>query len=202
MMSRVGNTQISALTVANALAIYFAERLSGPYKDRYITFSRRPQLVNLSGATTLLGKNRIARQHSEVADTNIEAVFDLLLDTAVRNRLTQMDIPSNVLIISDMEFNACAVSSSGRYATKTLFDQIAERWSKAGYKLPRLVFWNVASRTGTIPVKENDMGVALVSGFSPNVAKMVMSRCTDPMDALLETLASDRYQPVVKALVA
>ena len=100
-----------------------------------------------------------------------------------------------------MEFNSCACSNHG-YCNSTLFDNIAERYRRHGYRLPRLVFWNVCSRTGTIPVKENEMGVALVSGFSPNVAKMVMSNQTDPFAALLETLASERYQPVVKALAA
>lgn len=66
--------------------------------------------------------------------------------------------------------------------------------------MPRLVFWNVNSRTGTIPVKENELGVALVSGFSTNVAKMVMSGKTDPFECLLETLNSERYAPVEAAL--
>lgn len=81
-----------------------------------------------------------------------------------------------------------------------LFDVIAKRYADAGYKLPRLVFWNVNSRTGTVPVKENDLGVALVSGFSPNVAKMVMSGKLDPFDCLLETLNTERYQPIEDAL--
>ena len=62
--------------------------------------------------------------------------------------------------------------------------------------MPRLVFWNVASRSETIPVKENDMGVALVSGFSVNIAKMVMSGKLDPYDCLLEAVNAERYQPV------
>lgn len=201
MCSYVGGTNVRALTVANALAIYFSERLSGPYQDRYITFSSRPQLVNLSGATTLYGKNRIACSHCEVANTNIEAVFDLLLKTAVDHRLEQSEIPANVLIISDMEFDACAVGNHERLGP-TLFGQIAKKWAQVGYKLPRLIFWNVNSRTGAIPVTQNAMGVALVSGFSPNVCKMVMSNQTDPMAALLETLASERYRPVVEALSA
>ena len=203
-----GGSKISAIEVANALAIYFAERLSGPYKDRYITFSEHPQLVDLGGASTLLGKLGIARRHNEVANTNIEAVFDLILDTAVSNGLEQKDLPKNILIVSDMEFDSCATcgSSSSRYYVnppkQTLFNQIAKKYARYGYKLPRLVFWNVCSRTGTIPVKENDLGVALVSGFSPNVAKMVMSGKLDPVDAMMETLNGARYDAVRQALAA
>jgi hypothetical protein len=154
----------------------------------------------------------IARRHNEVANTNIEAVFDLILATAVNNHMSQEEIPANILIVSDMEFDSCATSgtatrngwggyySSSKRPTSTLFDTIAKKYASYGYKLPRLVFWNVNSRTGTIPVKENDLGVALVSGFSVNVAKMVMSGKTDPFECLLETLNSERYAPVEAAL--
>lgn len=81
-----------------------------------------------------------------------------------------------------------------------LFKEISKRYEAAGYKMPRLVFWNVASRTGTIPIKENDMGVALVSGFSVNIAKMVMSGKLDPYDCLLEAINAERYQPIEDAL--
>ncbi len=198
-----GNTGVTALEVANALAIYFAEHSSGEFKDKYITFSHSPQLVDFSKAKSLHDKLRIALSHSEVADTNIEKVFDLILTTAVNNKMHQEDIPQNILIISDMEFNSCATCGTGRYGNspnKRLFDEIAKKYAKHGYKLPRLVFWNVNSRTGTIPVKENDLGVALVSGFSTNIVKMIMSGKTDPFECLLETLNSERYYPIEAAL--
>lgn len=204
MTSRIGNTNISAWEVAHALAIYFAEKLPVPYKDQYITFSSNPQLVKLGGAGTLRGKLQIATQHDECSNTNIEAVFDLILDTAIMNKLSQSEMPKNILIISDMEFDS---ASNGRgwgcnfrSPSASLFDEIASNYKRAGYKLPRLVFWNVASRTNTIPVKENDLGVALVSGFSPNVAKMVMSGKLDPYEALLESLNVPRYDKVREAL--
>lgn len=207
MAVSVGNTSVSALQVANSLAIYFAEHSSGEFKNRYITFSERPQLVSFDKAKNLREKIMIANQHYEVANTNIEAVFNLILSTAVKNGMEQEDLPANILIISDMEFDACAVSNGGygaygygRGVNATLFGKIAADYEAHGYKLPRLVFWNVNSRTGTIPVKENDMGVALVSGFSVNICKMVMSGKTDPYECLLETLNSERYQPIEDAL--
>lgn len=83
---------------------------------------------------------------------------------------------------------------------QTLFDTIREKWDTTGYKLPRLIFWNVCSRTGTIPVSENEFGVALVSGFSPNIADMVMSTDLDPYKCLVDKLTSDRYKQVADAL--
>ena len=191
-----GNTKVTALDVANALAIYFAERASGEFKNKYITFSHRPQLVDFSNAKSLHDKIGIALRHNEVADTNIEATFDLILKTAVNNNMSQEDMPKNILIISDMEFNsACCYRPN-----ETLFASITNKYAILGYKLPRLIFWNVNSRTGTIPVKENDLGVALVSGFSVNVVNMVMSNKLDPYECLLDVLNTERYQPIEDAI--
>ena len=192
-----GNTSVTALDVANALAIYFAERASGEFKNKYITFSNRPQLVDFSNAKTLRDKIQIALRHNEVADTNIEATFDLILKTAVNNNMAQEDLPKNVLIISDMEFNSAV---GWNRPNETLFATIAKKYAAHGYKLPRLVFWNVNSRTGTIPVKENDLGVALVSGFSVNIVNMVMSNKLDPYECLLDVLNTKRYQPIEDAM--
>lgn len=214
MESRIGgNTKVTALDVANSLAIYFAERSSGEFKDKYITFSERPQLVDFSNAKTLRDKISIARRHNEVANTNIEAVFDLILSTAVNNHMAQEDMPANILILSDMEYDRCATSgapavrngwgwysSSLQSPTATLFDTIAKKYAAHGYKIPRLVFWNLNSRTGTIPVKENDLGVALVSGFSVNIVNMVMSNKLDPYECLLDVLNVERYQAIEDAL--
>ena len=211
MQTSVGGTRVTARNVADALAIYFAERCSGQFKNNYITFSETPQLVNL-GTGSLKSKLEIAHKHNEVANTNIEAVFNLILQTALENDMTQEDLPQNILIISDMEFDGCVTmgkpkkNSYNWYSNytpvnKTLFGQMAQRYEEHGFKLPRLIFWNVNSRTSTIPVKENDMGVALVSGFSVNICKMVMSGKTDPLSVLLEAINVPRYDVVEKAVI-
>ncbi len=206
MTSTVGHTGVTCLSVAIALSIYFAERSSGQFKDKYITFSENPQLVDFSHCKSLRDKIGVALSHDEVANTNIEAVFDLILDAAINGKMAQSDLPDNVLILSDMEFDRCATTtnfgSARRYSgvEPKLFEVIAQKYAAYGYKLPRLVFWNICSRTGTIPVKENDLGVALVSGFSPAIAKMVLSNKTDPYECLLEQLNSERYLPVKDAI--
>lgn len=195
MMVPVGNGSCSALSVANALAIYFAERSHGPYQNHYITFSNNPKLVDLSKGKTLREKLQIASLHNEVANTDIYKVFRLILDTAVRSHSTQAELPENIVIISDMEFDRCTVNADAK-----LFEQIHKEYRNYGYQLPRLIFWNVNSRTNTIPVIENALGVALVSGFSVNIVKMVMSGEADPYQCLLEILNSERYDPVRTAL--
>ena len=197
----VGNTGVSCLQVAHALGIYFAERCSRELRDKYITFSMHPQFVDLSKGKTLREKLEIASAYTEVANTNIEAVFNLLLQTAVKAHLKQEDMPESILMLSDMEFDGCArFGGDNVRPDEKLFQTIAKRFAQYGYKLPRLVFWNIAGRTGTIPVKENDLGVALVSGFSPAVMKLVLSNQTDPYDCLVEELNSERYEAVEAAL--
>lgn len=200
MTSTVGGGNVTCLDVANALAIYFAEKCSGQFKNKYITFSSNPRLVDFSNCETLRDKIAKALTHNEVADTNIEAVFNLILQTAINANMKQEDMPSNILILSDMEFNGCVRANGRGLVNKKLFTVIAEKFARYGYKLPRLVFWNICSRTGTIPVKENDLGVALVSGFSPSIVKMVLSNQTDPFQCLLEQLNSERYKAVEEAL--
>ena len=136
---------------------------------------------------------------TDAANTDIAAVFSLILQTAVNKNMTQDELPQNILILSDMEFDYCVGCSDGSRCgvdrpTKRLFEVFAEKYVKHGYKLPRLVFWNICSRTGTIPVKENDLGVSLVSGFSPTIAKMVLSNSLDPLDCLNRLILKDMEQ--------
>ena len=117
--------------------------------------------------------------------------------------MTQNDIPANVLIISDMEFDMAVCSDcSSRGIDANLFNVIKQKYAQAGYKLPRLIFWNVNSRTVTVPVRQNKLGVALVSGFSVNICNMVMSGEIDPYKCLLDTINSERYKPVEDLLIA
>lgn len=187
-----GNT--TALDVANALAIYTSEHNSGVYKNKYITFSQTPRFVDFSDKVSLFDKINLAFKHNEMANTNIEAVFDLILNIAIENKIPQDEMIKNILIISDMELDRA--QSSRRPLEKTLFYNVERKYKEAGYKLPKLAFWNVCSRTKTIPVKENDLGVCLISGYSQNVLQMVMSEKYDPYEVLIEMLDKERYEKI------
>lgn len=197
------NNRTTALEVSTALAIYFSERSSGEFKDKFITFSSQPKMINLENCKTLAGKIRRCYAEDDCSNTNIEKTFELILQTAINANMSQEDMPKNILIISDMEFDSATYNYSYRgnnNVNLTLFENIERRFREAGYQIPRLVFWNVNSRTGTIPVKENSLGVALVSGFSVNVCKMVLSGELDPYKALIEQLDTERYEPVEAAV--
>ena len=201
MTTSIGKTNISALDVATALAIYFSERAEGPYKDKFITFSSKPELIDLSKLNTLRAKLLECYKYDDCSNTDIEATFDLVLRIAVKNNLRQDQLPT-LMMVSDMEFDDARGNYSRRWGYSSnsddskLFETIAKKYAKYGYKLPRLVFWNVHSSTGTIPVKENENGVALVSGFSAAITKLVLSNETDPYKVLVNELMSKRYSQI------
>lgn len=199
MFTKVNKTT-TALDVANALAIYTSEHNHGIYKNKYITFSSEPQFVEFKSNDSLQHKLEIALKHNECSNTDIEKVFRLILFVAVQNDIPQDEMIKNILIISDMEFDKAQTLSWGsghpNPLTPRLFDHIKELYKNKGYQLPRLVFWNVNSRTKTIPIIENELGVTLVSGFSQNVLQMVMSNKYDPYEVLIEQITSSRYDKV------
>lgn len=196
MVTPIGSSNsVQAIDVSESLAIYFAERMSGPFADKFVTFSRYPEIVDIPHDLTLVEKAMLVRSKANFENTDIARVFQLILDTAVQNGCSQGDIPKNVLIISDMEFDYLCSNDEQK-----LFEYLKYEYEENGYQLPRLIFWNVNSRTGTIPLTENENGVALVSGFSPNTAKMVMSDKLDAYEVLLEQLMNPRYQVIEEAM--
>ena len=194
---------VSAIEVCHSLAIYFAAQLKGVFHDMAISFSETPQLIDLSRGKSLKEKLEIMRAYDEVANTNIQAVFRLLLDMAVSHDVPAEQIPGQVLIISDMEFD----EASSRYGDRRrqgfngmLFERIAAEYAEAGYPMPRLIFWNVCGRSNTIPAVTGEQGICLLSGFSQNGMKAAHREIKDPYECLLKTLDSPRYAPVEEAL--
>lgn len=203
MSVRIGGTGTRALDVSTALAVYFSERSRGEFHNKFITFSSEPKMIDLSNAKSLREKLEICAAYDDCTNTDIWSVFSMILETAVENHMRQENLPKNVLIVSDMEFDQAFYNFDGRDSNsvcRTLFEEIGEEFREKGYKLPRLVFWNVCTRTEAIPLRENDGGVALVSGFSPAVYNMVLSDKLDPYECLMEQINSKRYEPVEKAL--
>lgn len=203
MTTKIGGN-VMAIDVSRSLGVYFSETCSGEYKDKVIEFSANPRYIDLSGCKSLREKVNTLTQYDDCSSTNMEKVFDLVLKTAVDNNLKQEELPERILVISDMEFD-CALTVSryrDNYASymDTLFETIGKKWKNAGYMMPKLVFWNVNSRTGVIPVSENEFGVALVSGFSTNNVKLVLSGKLDPWEILNEILDSERYSVIDKVL--
>lgn len=196
-------SRVRPLDVATALAIYMSERNTGCWKDKFITFSRDPRIVNLTNCRTLREKMDVTRRETDCSNTDIYKTMKLILDTAVINHLTQEEMPGTIVIISDMQFDG-----SKHNMSKSLFDHIAVEFESYGYKLPKICFWNVDCETNgskinngcKIPMQQNEMGLILCSAFSVQILKMFMSGKTDPYEVLLEQINSERYKPVEEAL--
>lgn len=176
--------------VALSLGLYFAEHNTGAFKNHFIAFSSRPQLIEIKGET-FADRLRYAASFNEVADTNLEAVFDLILKAAVRNHVPQEELPSTLYIISDMEFNCCV-----RNAGAANFENAKAKFAAYGYQLPRVVFWNVQSRSSQQPVTQNEQGVALVSGCTPRIFSMLKSGMLSPLGYMLDILGAERYAKI------
>ena len=179
--------------VALSLGIYFAEHNTGAFKNHFIEFSREPELIEIKGET-FADKLQYICSFNKVADTNIEAVFDLVLSAAVNNNVPQSELPEKLIIISDMEFNACV-----KNAGTTNFNNAKAKFEAAGYKLPEVVFWNVASRNRQQPVTKNEQGVALVSGCTPRLFSQVVDgslAAMTPYEFMLDVLGGERYEKI------
>lgn len=204
----VKRSSVMPIEICDGLAIYFAGLLKGAFHNKAITFSGSPRFIDLNAGKNLKEKLEIMMAYNEVANTNIEAVFDLLLNLAMRENVPAGELPSQVLIISDMEFDQASApwgfGSGGTVwspYTPLLFQQIEQRYRKAGYRMPRLIFWNVCGRTNTVPKMENERGLCLISGFSQNAAKIAADREeTDPYESLLRVLDGPRYRKVAEAM--
>lgn len=189
--SMYGGSDPIPATVALSLGIYYAERNTGAFHNHFITFSENPRLVEIKGKD-IFEKVRYSHQFNEVANTNIQRVFELILETAVKNRVPQKDMPAKIFIISDMEFDYCTEDCS-----LTNFEYAQRLFEEHGYQLPEVMFWNVASRNQQQPVKINDQGVALVSGCNPRIFSMLKAGILSPYAFMMDVLGSERYAAIV-----
>jgi len=123
--------------------------------------------------------------------TNLEATFKLILDSAKRGNLSNEQVPDTLLILSDMQFNQCVQNHS-----ESAMEMVRRMYEEAGYTLPNIVFWNLRTSHG-VPVKINESGVALVSGFSPSIMKNVLNKDLNPLSVVYQTLDNERYSTVV-----
>ena len=198
--SMTGVEASAPINVAVSLGLYCAERAKGPFANHYISFSSRPQLIECEGVDFCDKVKRIISTNL-CENTNIEAAFDLLLETASTNQMTQDDMPQNIIIISDMEFDAATANYGWRRDSDrshittanadTVMESIEKKWNAAGYKLPHLIFWNVDARQANIPMIGNGY-VSYVSGFSPSIFDAILTGKTG-WDLMLAKIDTERY---------
>lgn len=194
-----GSMRGTPMEAAVSMGAYIAEKAHGPFAGHFITFSNHPDLVEFRGADIVDKFNRCVGSNWGM-NTDLAAVFKLLLDTARKNRAAADDMPERIYIFSDMEFDSCLSTGSGyncsylnRNAISTLMENIAKEWESYGYKLPDVVFWNLNARNDNIPAIGK--GFSYVSGFSPVMVEQILSGKSG-LDLVMEKLDSDRYKVI------
>ena len=177
------NSRATPLIASSAMGIYFAERNKGPFKNLFLTFSSNPSFVDISKETTLERKFSLIANTEWNGSTNLSGAFDAILDLAKRNGCNQEELPETLYIFSDMEFDRCCLG-----AGDSSFERAKKAYEKEGYRLPNVVFWNLCARNDTLPVQKDEQGVALVSGYSPRIFKMIMKGEFNPETVMEEAL--------------
>lgn len=181
---------IQPLDVAISLGLYCADKCAptSPFYNHYISFSRVAKLVECRGIDFVDRVTRIYRNNI-CENTNIYSVFDLILNTAIKNHVPAADIPKNIIIISDMQFDW---ATDYNESVQDTISQQMKQYKKYGYEIPHLIFWNVnAMYDANIPMKD-EKGITFVSGYSPVVFDMILKEKTG-QDLMLDKLNSERY---------
>lgn len=203
MTTPVAGGKTTAMEIAISLGLYIADKQQGAFNGVTMSFSGDSELTKFNSTDLLEDKVNTIRGAKWGMNTNIRAAFENLLVFANQNGVTSEDMPETLLILSDMEFDASTRPYTGYYRDDnfnhddyigTTMEEIEKLYSAMGYKVPKLVFWNLTSRLGHSPVKKDKHGVALVSGFSPSILKTVLSATEfDPVSIMLDTILVDRY---------
>ena len=199
-----GSMSGTPMEVAVSMGAYIADKAHGPFANHFITFSERPKLVEFEGVD-ITDKLRRTVRADWGCNTNIKAVFDMLLTTAKNKNVKAEDMPTRIYIFSDMEFDECvtfgkrSTSWYNSFRTATIdeansdLENIKMEWNAAGYKMPQIIFWNLDARQNRIPAIGE--GFSYVSGFSPSMIDCILSG-KDGYDLMLDKLNSDRYKAV------
>ena len=197
-----GNPNVTCMDVAVSLGLYISEKNVGPFKDAFLTFSGKPELQILTGSL----KDRFQQlSRSEWAmNTNLEAAFKQVLDQAVKHNVSQDQMPDKILILSDMEFDEATSTRSywGRNDNTAEWNPTAQQmiekmYNDAGYRMPKIVYWNIQSRNNQAPVRFDKQGTALISGFSPAImTSVIAAEEFTPVSIMDQTIMSERYDSV------
>lgn len=181
-------SETTCMDVAVSLGLYLSERGKGVLKDVFMTFSEQPQLIRLEG--TLQQRVASLKKAPWGMSTNIQAVFNTLLGVAKQYSVPANEMPTKLLIVSDMQFNSCIRDGN----QVTAYQAFKQAYEESGYRLPQIVFWNVNCSSGTVPVTKGTEGTALVSGFSPAIMKSLLSGGMTPESVMLDAVMKDRYK--------
>ena len=198
------NSKVNCIDVAVSLGLYLADKQTGAFRDMFLTFSGDSRIEHLRG--DLRSKLAQITNSNWGMNTSLESAYREILRVATTNRVPAHEMPKYLLILSDMEFDnathAGYYPGFGKHHPSmpdpvTAHSMAAGMYTQAGYNLPKVVYWNLHAREGNVPVKFNEQGTALVSGFSPSIMQSILAaKNFTPSSIMMETINSARYQPI------
>jgi hypothetical protein len=187
--SMTGSEASAPINVAIGLGMYCAERIGGPFKNHYISFSSRPQLIKIEGVDFVDKVRRIYKTNL-CENTDLVKTFRMLKEIALTAK--PEDIPETIVVISDMQIDCGSRFYGSNVATE--MESMRKEWEKAGLKMPKLVYWNVEAR-GAANFLDDGPNVTYVSGCSPVIFQQVISGVTG-YELMLKKLESARYEAI------
>ena len=188
-----GSMRGRPLATSVGLAVYFAEHNKGAYHGMFMSFSGASTIHVLRGETLAQQLSSINMSDWDM-NTNLKAAFENVLEIAVKNHVSQDEMPKSLIVISDMEIDQCGNKEWSFY------EKMSQKFMKHGYQIPNVIFWNVDSRHDVFHADKSRMGVQLVSGQSAATFRQVMQNVgLNPVEAMEKTINSERYSAITVA---
>lgn len=168
---------VEAIHISQGMALYCSAKISkdNPFHKKFIGFCSEGKFKNwndMDFAQAIQNRNIF---DGAVGSTRIDKALDLILETAKFFNLANEQIPTTLLIISDMQFySGSGIYGAGCSNSDTEINQALNKWTKANYNKPKIIYWNTDGYAGS-PEVANSYNVALISGFSPAILKAIFS---------------------------
>jgi hypothetical protein len=184
---------VKPIDVAIALSLIISNAVKGPFHNNIISFHDTPTFTVIK-EDTLDNKIKQIMRVPWGMSTNLMAVFDLILTSAVSYGLKQDEMPKNIFIFSDMQFNDTSTGC-------TNFQEIERKYKKYNYTRPNIIFWNVNGKTDDFPVSTDSNGTCIISGFSSNIVQALLNGDKfNSYDIMRRTIDSERYNAIRQVL--
>ena len=187
-----GSMRGRPMATSIGLATYFAQHNTGAFHNQYMTFTDEPHFINIKDGASLLENVQRVASAGVGYSTNLEAAFHEVLKVATRYRVPADEMPETIVVISDMEIDK--YMRPGRHWD--FLQTMRARYEAVGYKLPKIVMWNVNARKDTVLSQSED--VIFISGQSASSFKALCQNLDGitAYDLMLQVLNGKAYEKV------
>jgi hypothetical protein len=218
-MQSSGRNGANPYWVSMAMGLLISEITTAEFRDTFLTFDSTPMLHRLPKDADLFARIAAIGHVGQGMSTDFQKAMDLVLGNLKASRCKPGDEPDNLIVITDMNWDAaCASHQTSRYTAhsyrhvvktspwQTHIQMIREAFKRAGEDMwgvpftpPRIVIWNVAATSSDFHAQADTEGVVMLSGWSPSLFKNLLKgeiKSMTPLEMLHIILEDERYDPV------